>query len=153
MGYVEDLRAIIGHRPVILVGATVIIEDDVGRILMQKRTEPYGVWGLPGGLMELEESTEQAARREVYEETGLTIGKLELLDVFSGKDFYIKVSNGDEFFVVAVAYITREATGEAKVNDDESLEVDYFQLDELPDNIVHTHQLILERYRTGLKSG
>lgn len=152
MGYVEDLRAIIGHRPVILVGATVIIEDDMGRILMQKRTEPYGVWGLPGGLMELEESTEQAARREVYEETGLTIDKLELLDVFSGKDFYIKVSNGDEFFVVAVAYMTREAFGEARVNDEESLGMEYFQLDELPDQIVHTHQLILERYRSRLKS-
>ncbi len=80
MGYIEELRKIIGTRPIILAGAVVAVTDECGRILLQKRRDV--LWGLPGGLLELGESTEEAARREVWEETGLEIGKLELVDVF-----------------------------------------------------------------------
>ena len=55
VGYVEELRKIVGHRPLILVGAVVLIINENGYVLLQ-RTEPYGKWGLPGGLMELSES-------------------------------------------------------------------------------------------------
>ncbi|OXM13331.1 hypothetical protein CGZ75_19885 [Paenibacillus herberti] len=83
MGYVEDLRKMVGHIPLILVGAVVLINDGNNRILLQKRMQhPVGRFGLPGGLMELGESTEETARREVFEETGLTIGTLHLIDVF-----------------------------------------------------------------------
>ena len=51
MGYIEELREIIGTRPLILVGAVVGVVDEDGKILLQKR--PEGVWGLPGGLLEL----------------------------------------------------------------------------------------------------
>jgi 8-oxo-dGTP pyrophosphatase MutT (NUDIX family) len=146
VGYVEDLRAIIGHRPVILVGANVIILDKLGRILLQQRKEPYGAWGLPGGLMELGESAEETARREVFEETSLSLGKLELLDVFSGKHLYMKVQNGDEFYCVTIVYTTAEVNGEAKVNDDESLDVKYFYLHDLPERIPKSHRLVLERF-------
>ncbi|HCQ90626.1 MAG TPA: DNA mismatch repair protein MutT, partial [Clostridium sp.] len=95
MNYVEELRSIVGHRPLILVGAVVIIIDNRNRILLQKRkTTSYGMWGIPGGLMELGESTEDTARREVLEETGLTVGKVKLIDVFSGPESLVKVPNG-----------------------------------------------------------
>lgn len=146
MGYVEDLRAIIGHRPIILTGSVVVIVDEKERILMQKRREPYGRWGLPGGLMELGESTEETARREVYEETNLTIGELTLIDVFSGKQNFMKVSNGDEFYVVEVAYTTRDVSGDLKVDKSESLACQYLRPDELPQNIGRSHKVILDRY-------
>ena len=73
MGYIEDLRKIIGHRCISLTGSVVIIKDGEGRILLQKRTHPKGRWGLPGGLMELGESCEETAVREVREETGLEL--------------------------------------------------------------------------------
>src|SRR5699024_2262717 len=79
MGYIEDLRKIVGHRPLILVGSVVIIIDEQGKLLLQQRTFPNGVWGIPGGLMELGESTEDVARREIFEETGLHIGQLHLI--------------------------------------------------------------------------
>lgn len=147
MGYVEELRSIIGHRPIILVGANVIVTDDQGRVLLQKRREPKGIWGLPGGLMELGESVEETARREVQEETGLIVGELTLIGVFSGSDYYIKVSNGDEFYVVAIAYIAMDVTGEAIVNDEESLEVAYAHLDQLPDKMAKTHREMLDQYK------
>lgn len=147
MGYVEELRAIIGHRPVILVGVNVIIVDRQKRILLQQRTEPYGVWGLPGGLMELEESTEETAHREVFEETGLSIGKLELFDVFSGHHLkHLKAANGDVFNCIAIVYTTTDATGEPRVNDNESLKLQYFHLDELPSNMARSQAPILEKY-------
>lgn len=68
--YVKDIRAMIGHRPLLLAGSNVIILDERGDILLQQRLN--GHWGLPGGLLELGESLEETARREVLEETGLT---------------------------------------------------------------------------------
>jgi ADP-ribose pyrophosphatase YjhB (NUDIX family) len=89
MGYIEDLREIIGTRPLILVGAVVGVIDEQGKILLQKR--PEGIWGLPGGLLELGESAEDAGRREVFEETGVEIGQLQLVNVFSGKQYFRKL--------------------------------------------------------------
>ena len=47
MGYIEDLRKLIGHKRIVLNGSLVIIENKDGKILMQKRTYPKGKWGLP----------------------------------------------------------------------------------------------------------
>ena len=66
---------------------------------MQQRKFPWGAWGIPGGLMELGESTEDVAKREVLEETSLMIDELKLINVYSGPQNYIKAENGDEFYV------------------------------------------------------
>lgn len=147
MNYVEELRSIVGHRPLILVGAVVIIVDDKNRILLQKRkTTSYGMWGIPGGLMELGESTEDTARREVLEETGLTVGKLKLIDVFSGPDSLVKVPNGDEFYAVTIAYYTEEISGDLKIDKSESLGFSFISLDNLPENIVKSHKKMIDRF-------
>lgn len=147
MNYVEELRKVVGHRPLILAGSVTVISDRDHRILLQKRkTTSYGMWGLPGGLMELGESTEDTARREVYEETGLTLGKLYLIDVFSGPGSFIKVPNGDEFYAVTIAYYTDEAKGELRIEEAESLELKYVSVDTLPDNIVKGHKKIIDRF-------
>lgn len=49
VGYVEELRKIVGHRPLILVGAVVLIINENGYVLLQQRTEPYGKWGYLAG--------------------------------------------------------------------------------------------------------
>ncbi|MEG2018800.1 MAG: NUDIX domain-containing protein, partial [Clostridium sp.] len=81
MGYVENLRGIIGTTPVNFVASTVVVVNEAGQILLQKRSEPFGAWGIPGGMIELGESTEDAGRREIFEETGLVIDDLKLIDV------------------------------------------------------------------------
>jgi 8-oxo-dGTP pyrophosphatase MutT (NUDIX family) len=146
MGYIEELRAIVGHRPLILVGSLVIMKDEKGRILLQQRKHPYGFWGLSGGLMELGESTEETARREVWEETGLVLGNLKMIDVVSGADNFIKAPNGDEFYMVTVVYETSEISGELRIDQQESLDFRYFQTSELPEQIVKSHRRILENY-------
>ena len=44
MGYIMDLRKIVGHRTLLQVGASVIVEDEQGRVLLQKRTDNH-CWG------------------------------------------------------------------------------------------------------------
>jgi len=60
------------------VGAAAVIMDSEGRILLVKHNYGKYNWELPGGLSELNESAEDTAKREVFEETGLevTVGRL-----------------------------------------------------------------------------
>ncbi|MGF3103230.1 NUDIX hydrolase [Rossellomorea sp. DUT-2] len=147
MGYIEELREIVGTRPLILVGSVVIILNEKKEVLLQQRRFPNGSWGLPGGLMELAESTEETARREVKEETNLTLGKLNLLTVYSGADQYIKAENGDEFYVVTTVYFTNDYNGEMKAEHSESIQLKFCNLEELPDTIVRSHQCMLNDYK------
>ena len=137
MGYIEDLRSIIGNRRIILNGSIAFIINKQGQILMQQRKYPYGKWGLPGGLMELGESTKETVIREVYEETGLTLGELELFGVYSGKNYLCIAQNGDEFYVVTTVYTTSDYSGELLINDNESLAFKWFYINELPENRIH----------------
>jgi ADP-ribose pyrophosphatase YjhB (NUDIX family) len=67
-------------HPLIGIGIIVLKGEDV---LLIKRARPpaQNQWSLPGGGQELGETAEQAARRELLEETGLDVGKLTLIDV------------------------------------------------------------------------
>lgn len=142
MNYVKYLRDMVGHKPVILVGSVTIIHQD-NKILLQKR-RIGGKWGLLGGLMELGESTEETARREALEEANLTLGHLNLVTVHSGKDAYIKVDNGDEFYCVATCYECSEVTGSLYVDPEESYEIKYFDKHHLPSNLVASHKFMID---------
>ena len=82
-----DMRKVVGHRCILKVGASVILEDEHGRVLLQKRVDNH-MWGYAGGSVELDEKVEDAAKRELYEETGLIANSLELFGVFSGKELH-----------------------------------------------------------------
>lgn len=146
LGYVEDLRKIVGHRPLILPGAVVFIIDELGRILLQQRKHPQGSWGIPGGLMELGESIEETAKREIREETGLLIDELRLINVYSGENHFVIAKNGDEFYPVTVAYFTTNFTGEMKIDKSESIQFAFFRPNELPNNILKNYQRILKDF-------
>lgn len=147
MSYVEELRKIVGHRPLILVGSVTIIMDKEKRVLLQKRkASSSGKWGLPGGLMELGESTEETARREVLEETGLTMGKLNLIDLFSGKESFLKIPNGDEFYCVTALYYTNEFSGELVIDESESFGFDFIDIYNLPQEMVKSHRKMINKF-------
>lgn len=115
-----------------MVTAGVVLLDDDGELLMQHRADGSG-WGLIGGFMELGESVEETARREVFEETGLTVGQLELFGVFSPPEL-LTYANGDKAQIVTVLYLTDEVHGTLQT-DAEGLELRYFALSALPENL------------------
>jgi hypothetical protein len=61
MTYVSELRNLVGHRPLLLAAAGVVVVDDLGRWLLQWRVDD-GLWGLIGGALELGESSGWAGR-------------------------------------------------------------------------------------------
>jgi len=132
--YIMDLRAIVGHRPLLQVGASVIVEDSQGRILLQLRSDNH-CWGYAGGSVELDENVEDAAKRELFEETGLVAEHLELFGVFSGKDTHYVYPNGDEVSNVDIVYVCKQYSGSLKCQEGEVEELRFFNIDEIPDNI------------------
>ncbi|MCM3744364.1 NUDIX hydrolase [Sporosarcina luteola] len=142
MNYIQSLRSVIGTRPIIAPGSAIIVMNDVKEILLQLRSDTYD-WGIPGGGMELGDSFEETARKELYEETGLIANRLEIVGLASGKEFYYKFPHGDEIYNAAVIFKAKDVTGELKI-DQESLALAYFPLDSLP-NLNDTSQKILEK--------
>ena len=131
MGYVRELRSLVGHRPIILPGAAALIVNPQGELLLFCRSD-NGCWGPPGGMMEPGETLEETARRETREETGMELGSLTLYDVFSGPDLFYVYPNGDQVYNVSVVYVTHEYKGEARIDQDEGRECGFFPLAELP---------------------
>lgn len=146
MGYVEELRALVGHRRLILAGASCVVRRADGALLVQQRVYPAGRWCFPGGLMELGESVEETARREVFEETAITVGRLKLIGVYSGADHLCRAANGDEWYVVNTAFAALDWTGEPKVNDAESVRLAWIMPEDMPETLVRSHKEILRDY-------
>jgi len=117
-----------------MVGSTVLVLDAQNRLLMMKRSDS-GDWGVPGGAMELGETTEETARRELFEETGLEVNELTLFGVFSGKELYYCYPSGEEVYNVSVVFLTRNIQGTVSFVDGEHCEYKYFELEKLPGNV------------------
>lgn len=146
MGYIKDLRDNVGTRPIILTGVALLVLNEAGELLLQRRTDT-GDWGTLGGALELGESFEEAAVRELYEEAGLetTIEDLKFVTVLSGPDMYFKYPNGDEVFNALVVYEITKTVGTPHVNDDEGFEVKYYPLNDLIENLNPMAKIILKK--------
>ena len=129
-----DMRKIVGHRCILQVGASVILEDKQGRVLLQKRADNH-MWGYAGGSVELDDKVEDAAKRELFEETGLIANSLELFGVFSGKELHYIYPNGDEVSNIDVVYVCRDYCGELKRQEDEVVELKFFDYANLPEKL------------------
>lgn len=147
LDYVRELRALVGHRPLVLAGANLLVFDDADRLLLQRRADD-GLWCIIGGSVEPGETLEDAAHRELYEETGLEVDDLTLVDVFSGPEFLMVYPNGDQVYPVGALYVARGARGELRADGHEGLELAFFALDALPNDLTRVSRLVLQRYRT-----
>jgi 8-oxo-dGTP pyrophosphatase MutT (NUDIX family) len=144
MNYINELRKSIGNQPLLMVGSTVLVLDTQNRLLMMKRSDG-GYWGVPGGAMELGETTEETARRELLEETGLEVDEITLFGVFSGKELYHRYPNGEEVYNVSIVYIAYNVSGNVKLTDGEHYAFQYFNLAHLPENISPPIKPILKK--------
>ena len=131
--YIKSIRKYIGHERLLIVGASVFVHTE-GKLLLQKRKD-NSCWSDHGGCCELGETVEETAMRELREETGLTAHSLELVGVFSGKELFYTYPNGDMVSNVNIAYLCEDFSGDLLYKTNETTDLQWFRLDELPENI------------------
>ena len=146
MDYIHELLKEIGPRKIILNCAGALIIRD-GKILFQRRTD-NGKWGLIGGLVEMNETYEEAALREIREETGLEVKLTSFLGIFHNHDMVW--SNGDAAHVISAMFTAEIVSGEPRI-DEESFELRFFGTDELPDLFAEDHIAALEAWKRGVR--
>lgn len=129
--YIRDIRALAGHQLLFLPGVSAVVFDDRGRVLLGRRADT-GLWSVVGGICEPGEQPARTAEREVYEETAVrcVADRVVLVQALPGPVTY---PNGDICQYMDITFRCRAVGGEARVNDEESLDVGWFALDALPD--------------------
>lgn len=129
-GYIAEMRKLVGHRTLIQCAGSVICIDDQGRLLLGKRSDNK-MWGYSGGAVEIDERVEDCAKRELYEEMGVTAEELEFFYVNSGPEAHYIYPNGDEVSNFEIIYICRKWHGEPKSLDGEMEELRFLSCDEI----------------------
>jgi 8-oxo-dGTP diphosphatase len=138
------------ERPSVTVDVVIftLIARELHVLLVKRKRWPYeGHWAIPGGFIEMDESLEQAARRELEEETGVRDVYLEQLYTFGD------VGRDPRTRVISVAYIALIRAENQKVRtSDESLDVRWFPVRALPDDLAFDHEQILGHAISRLRS-
>jgi 8-oxo-dGTP diphosphatase len=135
-------------RPAVTVDIIVVTKERKPRVLLiRRRHEPFaGTWAIPGGFVDMEESLETAAKRELKEETSLDLDDMEQLHTFGdpGRD--------PRGRVISVAYLIRVDFKKVRPRaGDDAAETGWHSLAE-PPPLAFDHALILEHARRRLKS-
>jgi len=120
-------------KPSQLVGASVIVYKD-GKILLQQRQDNK-CWGYHGGRVELGEVVEDAAKRELFEETGLTANSLKLFGVFSGSKLHHVYPDGNEVYIIDTVYTCDDFSGTVLMQSEECLDLQWFDFESIPANL------------------
>ncbi|MCX7757112.1 MAG: NUDIX hydrolase [candidate division WOR-3 bacterium] len=129
------------ERKIPKLAVDVIINYQGRIVLIERKNPPYG-WALPGGYVEYGETVEEAAQREVKEETGLSLNSLKQFHVYSDP---MRDPRGHTVSVVFVA----NAEGEFLAGDDAKA-IGLFELNNLPLNLAFDHRKIIEDYKKSL---
>lgn len=126
----------------VTIDALIIKDNQI--LLIKRGVEPFkGYWGMPGGYVGWDETVENAVKREVNEELGVTAKSVELLGVYSEPSRHPKQCINIPHSV--------EIEGEPKAGDD-ATEFKYFPLDNLPSELAFDHKKIIKDYLEKSKS-
>ena len=135
--YIKWIRSKVGHEKIILVFAGACVLDKEGRVLLQRRGDSRK-WGFPGGAIELGETPEMAAIREVREETGLDVKVKDFIGIYTDSD--MEYPNGDKAHSICIFYEAEAVGGQLKCDEVETVELKYFGLDEMPELFCKQHE-------------
>ncbi|MFU2194570.1 NUDIX hydrolase [Streptococcus pluranimalium] len=145
--YISYIRSKVWHDKVIINFAGGILANEEGKVLLQLRGDKK-TWAIPGGAMELGESSLEAAVREFYEETGIEVQVKRLLNVYTNFDEVYP--NGDQVQTVVFVYeLTATEIGDiSDFHNEETLKVAFFTKEEIDqlESISDKHRLMLKEY-------
>ena len=144
--YIRDMRRLVGRIPIMQCGASVIVENDRDEVLLELRADTKD-WGYLGGSVELYERVEDAAAREMMEESGLIAEELTLLGVFSGEPLRYVYPNGDQVSNVDVVFLCRKYHGTLKREEAEVDCLRFFPAEALPEPVFPVCKPGLAAYR------
>jgi 8-oxo-dGTP diphosphatase len=137
------------EQPKIGVGVGVLILNSEGKVLLGKRHDDYkkanselkgaGTWTMPGGSLDFGESFEDAAKRETKEETGLTLGKVEVIA--------LNADQTDTAHYVTIGLLGRDFTGEPQVCEPEKITCwQWFDPTDLPSPMYEPSKKLLTNF-------
>jgi 8-oxo-dGTP pyrophosphatase MutT (NUDIX family) len=128
--YLGKVRASVGDVDTIFfVGARTVVLDEQGRLLLIQRSDNHR-WAIPAGAMELGESMEDCAIRELWEETGLRATSLTPYAFYTAYTY--TNDYGHTYQQVLMSFVVHTWEGELLRETDESVDAGWFALDELP---------------------
>ena len=120
-------------------GVAVIILNEENQVLLQKRAD-VGLWGIPSGHVEIGETVSETAIREVKEETNLDIEIKKLIGVYSDPNSQVFVyPSGKVVHFITTCFLAKITGGELRCNSDESLEIKFFEIQNLPHDLLKMH--------------
>ena len=128
--YMRRLRERVGHELLLMPAVSVAIFDERERLLLARHAAG-GVWATPGGSGDPHETPADAAVREVWEETGLSVEPVRVLGVHGGPEFEVVYDNGDRVSYLMVVLEARILGGEPRPDGEETLELGWFGAGEL----------------------
>lgn len=126
-------------RPAVTADCVVITKEYEPKVLLiQRGNEPFkGQWAFPGGFMNMDETTEQCAVRELEEETGLKISEIKQIGAYS------KVDRDPRGRTVTVAYLAIIDKPGAVKGLDDAAKAQWFPLSNLPE-LAFDHEEIMK---------
>lgn len=125
-------------RPAVTTDCVVFTKEEETKVLLiQRGNEPYkGCWAFPGGFMNMEETAEECAVRELKEETGLTVNQIQQIGAYS------KVDRDPRGRTISIAYLAIVDAPAAVSGMDDAAKAAWFPLSSLPD-LAFDHQDIM----------
>ena len=145
------MYSIRNNKTILMPCAAVIVINDNNEVLLQKRVD-NSLWAIHGGAIEPDESVEDAAKRELKEETGLEAIEIKFFKFYSGKDYHHIYPNKDEVSIIDFVFVCKKYKGELKCQKDEVKELKFFSLENLPSEMMlRNRQYILDYFNKNNK--
>ena len=141
--YLKELREKTNHMALVLPHSVVLLFNQDNEVLLEERADD-GYFDFPGGGIDLKETAEEAAIRELKEETGLVALELEFFKLYSGEITHYTYFNGDEIYGVDAVYICRKYDGKLCPQLEEVKSLKFYNLDHLPDKMSPRNKQIIK---------
>jgi ADP-ribose pyrophosphatase YjhB (NUDIX family) len=130
--YIGQIQVKYGTDMVIEPGVRIIVRDFAGRILLVRLADKER-WVIPAGQVEPDESIVEAARREVFDITGLSVGSLKPFAYYSDPIYRMECTNGEKIQQYTMAFLTEDFAGELLKTNGEISDICFFFFNDLPE--------------------